>query len=115
MFCGDMSGIAWFFGLVIAACLAIFISSGSMRRFDWMFQDGVSNVTYVYVAGCISGVLLVPLTYALKRVAGYLFLSQDDGDYNLYKLDHGILNVDVPPASMWMNMGFWKVRWPIVC
>ena len=55
--------------------------------------------------------MLVPfLTHALKRVAGYLFLSKDEGDHDLYGLDHGILNVGVPPASMWMNMGFWEVR-----
>ncbi|OKL57793.1 hypothetical protein UA08_07020 [Talaromyces atroroseus] len=27
---------------------------------------------------------------------------------NLYGLDHAILNVTVPPESMWMNMGYWK-------
>jgi hypothetical protein len=73
-----------------------------------MFQDGMSNLVYIYIAGCISGAVLVPfLTHALKRVAGYLFLSKDEGDHDLYRLDHGILNI---PASMWMNVGFWGVR-----
>lgn len=27
----------------------------------------------------------------------------------LYRYDHSILNISVPPQSMWMNMGFWKV------
>lgn len=27
----------------------------------------------------------------------------------LYGLDHAILNVEVPPRQMWMNMGYWKV------
>lgn len=27
----------------------------------------------------------------------------------LYGLDHAILNVEVPPRNMWMNMGYWKV------
>lgn len=30
----------------------------------------------------------------------------------LYGLDHAILNVEAPPRSMWMNMGYWKVRVP---
>jgi hypothetical protein len=107
-----MTGGIWLSGLVVAACFAISISPVvGMKRFDRMLQDGMSNLVYVYVAGCISGAMLVPfLTYALKRVAGYLFLSKDEGDHDLYGLDHGVLNVGVPPASMWMNMGFWEVR-----
>jgi hypothetical protein len=27
----------------------------------------------------------------------------------LYRFDHSILNIPLPPQSMWMNMGFWKV------
>jgi len=103
-----MSGSKWLASLVVAAC---FIFAVGIKRFDRVFQDGMSNPVYVYVAGCISGVVLVPfLIHALKRAARYLFLSKDEGDHDLYRLDHGILNVEVPPASMWMNMGFWEVR-----
>lgn len=107
-----MSGSEWLAGLAVAACFAISISPVvSMNTFDRMLQDGTSNLIYVYIAGCISGALLVPyLTHALKRLAGYLFLSKDEGGHDLYRLDHGILNVEMPPASMWMNMGFWEVR-----
>lgn len=107
-----MSGSKWLAGLVVAACFAIALSpTGGMKRFERMLQDAMSNVVYVYVAGCISGAVLVPfLTHALKTVAGFLSLSKDEGDHDLYRLDHGILNVEVPPSSMWMNMGFWKVR-----
>jgi hypothetical protein len=27
----------------------------------------------------------------------------------VYGLDHAVLNVQLPPPTMWMNMGFWKV------
>jgi hypothetical protein len=27
----------------------------------------------------------------------------------VYGLDHAVLNVQLPPQSMWMNMGYWKV------
>lgn len=35
-----------------------------------------------------------------------LFRGKDD---NLYGLEHAILNLDIPPRSMWMNMGYWEV------
>ena len=27
----------------------------------------------------------------------------------IYGLHHAILNIDVPPKTMWMNMGYWEV------
>lgn len=27
----------------------------------------------------------------------------------VYGLDHAVLNVQLPPQSMWMNMGYWEV------
>ena len=27
----------------------------------------------------------------------------------IYGLHHSILNIDVPPKTMWMNMGYWEV------
>jgi hypothetical protein len=107
-----MSGSKWLAGIIVATCIAISISlAAGMKTFARMFQYGASNLVYIYVAGCISGAVLGPLlTHALKQIAGYLFLSKDEGDHDLYRLDHGILNVEVPPASMWMNMGFWEVR-----
>jgi hypothetical protein len=41
--------------------------------------------------------------------------NQNDGKVHravrrpLYRSDHSILNISLPPQSMWMNMGFWKV------
>ncbi|KAH7418957.1 hypothetical protein BKA64DRAFT_649752 [Cadophora sp. MPI-SDFR-AT-0126] len=114
-----MSGSKWLAGLVVAACFAISISPAvGMNTLDRMLQNGMSNLVYVYIAGCISGVVLVPyLTHALKRLAGYLFLSKDEGGHDLYRLDHGILNVEMPPASMWMNIGFWEqtTSFPAAC
>jgi hypothetical protein len=110
-----MSGSKWLAGLVIVLAVGFAIYTSpvvGMKRFDLVFQDGLSNPVYVYVAGCISGIVLVPiLASALKKAAGYFFLSKDEGVHDLYRLDHGILNVEVPPVSMWMNMGYWKVRY----
>ncbi|KAL4906385.1 hypothetical protein BDW74DRAFT_131846 [Aspergillus multicolor] len=35
----------------------------------------------------------------------------------LYGLDHAVLNVPVPPSSMWMNLGYWKdtTDFPTAC
>lgn len=107
-----MSGSKWLAGLVIAlAIFAIYSSSVGPKPFDLLFQDGLSRLLCVYVVGCISGILFVPmLAFALKKASGYLFLSKEEGIHELYRLDHGILNVEVPPPTMWMNMGYWKVR-----
>jgi hypothetical protein len=29
---------------------------------------------------------------------------------NVYGLDHAVLNIQLPPQSMWMNMGYWEVN-----
>ena len=38
------------------------------------------------------------------------FVPKDEADHALYRLDHGILNIDMPPKTLWMNMGYWKVK-----
>jgi hypothetical protein len=30
----------------------------------------------------------------------------------LYGLDHAVLNVQLPPQTMWMNMGYWEASQP---
>jgi len=105
-----MSGIKWLLGLVVAAAISFSPAVSIMRIFDRLTQDGTSNLRYVFVTGCVFGVAIVPvMKLTLKRIAGYFAPSKDEGGQDLYRLDHGILNVEVPPTSMWMNMGFWKV------
>ena len=29
-------------------------------------------------------------------------------------LHHAVLNIDIPPKSMWMNMGYWEVSKPVL-
>ena len=59
----------------------------------------VSNILLSLVAG-----LLVTILWGSKRVE-----NEQKQRGPLYRLDHGKLNIPVPPPSMWMNMGFWKV------
>lgn len=106
-----MSRSDWFASISVVVCFWILIPLViSTKRLDCMFEDGLSTPLYIYVAGCISGLVLVPFSTNLVRgVVGYLLPTKDRSDHDLYRLDHGILNVKVPPASMWMNMGFWEV------
>ena len=46
------------------------------------------------------------ITHLLGRIVRF-FARVDEK--KLYGLDHAILNLEVPPPSMWMNMGYWKV------
>ena len=109
-----MSGSKWLaaLGVVLAICFASSLSPArGMEKIDHLVQEIMPSPIYIYVVGCISGAALVPiLTYMLKRVARYMLLTKDDVSHDLYRLDHGILNVDVPPATMWMNIGYWKVK-----
>lgn len=34
------------------------------------------------------------------------------GEDSIYNLGHAVLNLDQPPRSMWMNMGYWRVCIP---
>lgn len=88
-------------GLVLGVCLARYVMdfNGAL----WQNPFGV------YVAGCLSGVLLLPIaTFLLKRI---MVSKKDEDDHALYRLDHAILNVEVPPKTMWMNMGYWSVSY----
>lgn len=40
---------------------------------------------------------------------GYLKRALSGPRTDLYGLDHAVLNVQLPPQSMWMNMGYWEV------
>lgn len=39
----------------------------------------------------------------------FTWLTRNRTRSNLYDLDHAVLNVQMPPSTMWMNMGYWKV------
>ncbi|PKY01912.1 hypothetical protein P168DRAFT_272668 [Aspergillus campestris IBT 28561] len=45
------------------------------------------------------------ITQLLGRIVRF-FARVDEK--KLYGLDHAILNLEVPPPSMWMNMGYWE-------
>ncbi|KAE8350116.1 hypothetical protein BDV28DRAFT_163192 [Aspergillus coremiiformis] len=53
-----------------------------------------------YLIGLLSMILRL-----IERIIQYVIGADDK---QLYSLDHAILSMEVPPRSMWMNMGYWK-------
>lgn len=75
------------------------------------------SIIAAYALGIASSIWLFPW---VKGIAIYLIaqLSGDNTrietnytaqDESLYGLDHAALNIQLPPTTMWMNMGYWKV------
>jgi len=55
----------------------------------------------------IAAILLC--VYGLVTLVQTPFSSRSESDHRLYGIDHGRLNLELPPPSLWMNMGYWKV------
>ena len=36
-------------------------------------------------------------------------IGHEPNEKKIYGLHHAKLNIDVPPKTMWMNMGYWEV------
>jgi hypothetical protein len=58
--------------------------------------------------GWISAMIMIPV---FKWFIVRLYDSSSGG--GLYGLDHAILNLEVPPKNLWLNMGYWEVRQPL--
>lgn len=105
----------WVTGTLLVLSIGLAISTillDGTRKFYSMLKDGMTNHVYAYVAGCVSGIIVVPiLTHIFRRAARSFLRRSDEAGNALYRLDHGILNVKLPPRTMWMNMGYWKVKW----
>lgn len=79
-------------------------------------------VAFTAVTGCyvLFDSIRAPVTLicALSAGVAHLYIQQRHRSENhseerfsrIYGVDHGILNIDLPLQTMWMNMGYWKVR-----
>jgi hypothetical protein len=61
-----------------------------------------------FLAGWISAIIV---TYTIKWYTRHLYDSSSNK--GLYGLDHAILNIEIPPKNLWMNIGYWEVRQPV--
>ena len=100
-------------GFVLVLAIYFTTSSPSLAgrsRLNHLLQVSKLSPIIVYAAGCVSGIILVPLlAYMFDKAFRYLFRRGDETDHALYRLDHGKLNIEIPPKTMWMNLGYWKV------
>ena len=77
----------------------------------YMFLDGgLGFVASRAICFCL-GFLLFPFARRIQ----FRNTRSDAGDlkgtdHTIYGLDHGRLNIALPPPTMWMNMGYWEVR-----
>lgn len=65
---------------------------------------------WTYLAGCLTVFILSALTKYLKSLKA----GEEPTKKKVYKLHHAVLNIDIPPKSMWMNMGYWDVSKPVL-
>lgn len=84
----------------------------------WVTTTGNWSGRGLFIAGLALGVFAVP---ALRLSLNHFVRSKRDDalshnssvqkegvDGRVYGLEHAILNLTVPPKSMWMNMGYWE-------
>ncbi|KAK8121588.1 hypothetical protein PG984_010258 [Apiospora sp. TS-2023a] len=65
------------------------------------------------LAGFLAGVLAPQCQWPNIRFTRQTAATEDGWGFGkrndrLYGLEHGKLNLELPPKSMWMNMGFWR-------
>lgn len=55
-----------------------------------------------FIAGIVASFVVIPL-------ARLLLTGRFQSSKKIYKFQHGLLNINLPPKTMWMNMGYWTV------
>lgn len=70
-----------------------------------MSIDISSSQVWAYVAAG----LIILLSSTLIKWIPKATLGDEPREKKIYGLHHAILNIDVPPKTMWMNMGYWEV------
>lgn len=109
--CGQVSHVVWPISAAIALSAVIstlWLSGITDRQGIWSkdYYSLLNDHSFLY--GWICGLLFIPF---IKNATSSLFryCFADSGEDKLYGLDHALLNIEMPPPSMWMNMGYWKV------
>ena len=106
--------------LCIAAVLSACVISQFTVAFPVMFSAATER--WSLSGGCIyllifcSAALCLPVCrYVFKRTtlvssenSNSIETQHGGSNGRIYGLEHGILNLELPPKTMWMNMGYWK-------
>jgi hypothetical protein len=83
------------------ACNCSLVVMANEDSMDWLYKYSFHIVIASWIMFVTKGVLK---NYWSKTV-------NSKPERPLYRFDQGILNIPLPPRTMWMNMGFWKVRY----
>jgi hypothetical protein len=113
-------------GLLLVQLVTSWISlDANTFRFllNWTSKPDDWTRLTVYVAVLGVGLLVVPASkFCFRYLVGskpqrpiyHVVDTRNDHlggiDGRVYGLEHSILNLEVPPKSMWMNMGYWEEK-----
>lgn len=94
----------WLVAVILTSSLYILASSA--LHIESIFQALFDKATRQWITQSLAGSAFWILAFSLMYPIVVFFRGSDN---NLYGLEHAILNIDIPPRSMWMNMGYWEV------
>ncbi|KAF2841815.1 hypothetical protein M501DRAFT_997995 [Patellaria atrata CBS 101060] len=90
------------FWIICPASITILMFKGHLFLWSW-------RTVGTYLTFWIAGLTSFPILSILLKKATCRNSKKGEA---IYGLDHGRLNLDLP-TTMWMNMGYWKVRKPL--
>lgn len=61
------------------------------------------------IGACVAVGLTILLSSTLIKWISKGTPGNEPTNKKIYGLHHAILNIDVPPKTMWMNLGYWEV------
>jgi hypothetical protein len=103
-----MSRYLWIFLPLLLATFSI--PSSAIRALHEAVVPWSKVISHFFCL--VAGITLGLLARYLPYLKSYAVSNADDGRLHntVYGLEHGKLNVQLPPPTMWMNMGYWEVR-----
>ena len=91
---------------VIPICILLLSSLLTVQTISGSWIPIATNILCLLLGAAATTVL----KFMLFRIYKYLAPRSNHGHSpDIYGLDHGRLNITLPPQTMWMNMGYWKV------
>jgi hypothetical protein len=97
----------------LGLCITVVSSFIARTGLDYFLPPGFSWPDFMRglaLGACLPTVLI----WLGKLLTEYVLIrAGDGGQRSIYGLEHAKLNIEVPPRSMWMNMGYWKVCYHI--
>jgi hypothetical protein len=104
-----MMGVGW--GALLTVVVAVVALGRPCRLYMFLARLGLlSLVGSRAIWFCICFLLFRFARRIQFRSSQPVAEDHTGSDHAIYGLDHGRLNIGLPPPTMWMNMGYWEVR-----